>query len=59
LQAGEEMQMPMPLTSLVQDMLVTLMAEGEGELDHSAIVHYLEKQAGVELGIPQTVAQGS
>lgn len=59
LQAGEEMQMPLPLTSLVQDMLVALMAEGEGELDHCAIVHYLEKQAGVELGIPQAAWQGS
>jgi hypothetical protein len=32
--AGESMQVPLPLTSMVQQMLITLMNEGKGDLDH-------------------------
>ena len=53
--AGESMKVPLPLTSMVQQMLITLMNEGKGDLDHSAIVNYIEKGAGVDVSKPRTV----
>jgi 2-hydroxy-3-oxopropionate reductase len=53
--AGESMKVPLPLTSMVQQMLITLMNEGKGDLDHSAIVNYIEKGAGVDVNKPRTV----
>jgi 2-hydroxy-3-oxopropionate reductase len=54
--AGESMKVQLPLTSLVQQMLITLMNDGKGDLDHSAIVNYIEQGAGVEVKRPQTVS---
>jgi len=54
--AGESMHVPLPLTSMVQQMLITLMNEGKGDLDHSAIVNYIERMAGVEIKKPQTAS---
>ncbi|HXA64678.1 MAG TPA: 2-hydroxy-3-oxopropionate reductase [Bryobacteraceae bacterium] len=54
--AGESMKVPLPLTSLVQQMLITLMNEGKGDLDHSAIVNYIEQGAGTEVERPRTVS---
>ncbi len=54
--AGESMQVPLPLTALVQQMLITLMNDGKGDLDHSAIVNYIEQGAGIEVKRPQTVS---
>jgi len=54
--AGESMQVPLPLTSMVQQMLITLMNEGKGDLDHSAIVNYIERMAGVEIKKPQSAS---
>ena len=42
------MKVGLPLTSLVQQMLVSLMNDGKGDLDHSAIVQFIEEMAGVE-----------
>jgi 2-hydroxy-3-oxopropionate reductase len=50
--AAEEMKVPLPLTSLVQGTLMSLMNEGKGDYDHSAIVTALEKMAGVEVARP-------
>ncbi len=50
--AAESMKVPLPLTSFVQQMLMTLMNEGKGDLDHSAIVNFLEDMAGVEVAKP-------
>jgi len=50
--AGESMQVPLPLTSMVQQMLITLMNEGKGDLDHSAIVNYIERMANIEVKKP-------
>jgi 2-hydroxy-3-oxopropionate reductase len=47
--AAESMKVSLPLTSTVQQMLMALMNEGKGNLDHSAIVMFLEKMAGVEI----------
>lgn len=46
--AGESLKVPLPLTSVVQQMLVSLMNEGKGDLDHSAIANFIEDMAGVE-----------
>jgi 2-hydroxy-3-oxopropionate reductase len=50
--AAESLKVPLPITSLVQQMLVSLMSEGKGDLDHGAIVQYLEQVAGVEVKKP-------
>jgi 2-hydroxy-3-oxopropionate reductase len=52
--AGESLQVPLPLTAMVQNMIVTLMNEGKGELDHSAIVNFVERLANTEVKKPQT-----
>jgi len=52
LASAESLEAPLPLTSLVQQMLVSLIDEGKGELDHSAIVQYAEKLAKVEVRKP-------
>jgi 2-hydroxy-3-oxopropionate reductase len=47
--AAESMKVSLPLTSTVQQMLMALMNDGKGSLDHSAIVMFLEKMAGIEI----------
>ena len=47
--AAESMKVSLPLTSAVQNMLMALMNDGKGSLDHSAIVTFTEKMAGVEI----------
>jgi 2-hydroxy-3-oxopropionate reductase len=47
--AAESLHVALPLTSLVQQMLIALMNEGKGDLDHSAIVTMIEDMAGVEV----------
>jgi 2-hydroxy-3-oxopropionate reductase len=53
LQAAESMKVSLPFTSLAQQMLIALMNEGKGNLDHSAIVTFLEHMAGIEVTKPQ------
>ncbi len=50
--AAEAMKVPLPLTSLVQQMIMALMNEGKGDLDHSAIVNYIEEGARTEVKKP-------
>ncbi len=50
--AAESMKVPLPLTSLVQQMIMALMNEGKGDLDHSAIVNFLEEGARAEVKKP-------
>ena len=47
--AAESMKVSLPLTSTVQNVLMALMNDGKGALDHSAIVTLTEKMAGVEI----------
>jgi 2-hydroxy-3-oxopropionate reductase len=47
--AAESMKVPLPLTSLLQQMLMSLMNEGKGDLDHSAIVNFIEDLAQTEV----------
>ena len=50
--AAESLKVPLPLTGLVQGMLVALMNEGKGDLDHSAIVQFIEQMGHVEIKRP-------
>ena len=49
LQAADELNVPLPATALVQQMLGTLVNDGDQELDHSAILHFVEKLSGIEV----------
>ncbi|MSQ07130.1 MAG: 2-hydroxy-3-oxopropionate reductase [Dehalococcoidia bacterium] len=49
LQTAQELNVPLPVTALVQQMLGSLMNDGEGDNDHSAILHFLERMAKVEV----------
>jgi 3-hydroxyisobutyrate dehydrogenase-like beta-hydroxyacid dehydrogenase len=42
----------LPLTALVQQMLSSLMADGKGDLDHSAIAQISEGLSHVEVKRP-------
>ena len=53
---AESAKVPLPLTSMVQQMLITLMNEGKGDLDHSGIVNYIEEGAGIDVKRPQTAS---
>lgn len=44
-----EHNVPLPFTSLALQVLNTLVNEGKGELDHSAIVHFFESLAKIEV----------
>jgi 2-hydroxy-3-oxopropionate reductase len=57
--AGEEMQVPLPLTSIVQDMITSLVNDGNGDLDHSGIVMALERKAGAQIAKPSTASAGA
>jgi 2-hydroxy-3-oxopropionate reductase len=50
--AAESMKVTLPLTSAVQQVLMALMNHGKGDLDHSAIVTFIEEMAGVEVKAP-------
>src|SRR5579859_7965607 len=45
--AAESAKVALPLTGAVQNQLMALMNDGKGSLDHSAIVTFVEKMAGV------------
>lgn len=47
--AAESLKVSLPFTSLVQQVLIGLMNDGKGSLDHSAIVTFIEKQSGTEV----------
>jgi len=51
--AGESLKVGLPLTGLVQQMLMALMNGGKGELDHSAIVQFIEQMAQAEIKKPE------
>jgi 2-hydroxy-3-oxopropionate reductase len=49
LQTAESNGVFLPLTALVQQMLSSLIADGKGELDHSAIATFVEGPSHVEV----------
>jgi 2-hydroxy-3-oxopropionate reductase len=50
--AAESLKVSLPLTSAVQNMLVSLMNDGKGDLDHSAIVQVIEQMSAIEVKRP-------
>ena len=46
---AHDLGVSLPVTSLVQQMLVSLMNEGKGAADHSAIANFIEDMAGVKI----------
>lgn len=50
--AAESMKVGLPITSLVQQMLMALMNDGKGDFDHSGIVTFIEKMAQAEVKKP-------
>ena len=49
LSTARDLNVPLPLSSFIQQIFVSLMAEGRGEEDHSAIATFFEKMARVEI----------
>jgi 2-hydroxy-3-oxopropionate reductase len=49
LSTAMDLGVPLPLSSFVQQIFVSLVAEGKGEEDHSALATFFEKMAGVEI----------
>jgi len=52
LSAAEAMKVSVPFTSLAQQVLVSLMNNGRGDLDHSAIATFIEDMAKTEVKQP-------
>ena len=46
---GKELGVPLPVTSLIQQMLGALMNDGKADLDHSAIANFIEGMAGTAI----------
>ena len=46
---GKELGVPLPVTSLVQQMLGSLMNDGKADSDHSAIANFIEDMANVSI----------
>lgn len=53
LQTAESTHVALPLTAIVQQMLSALIAEGKGDLDHSAIATVAEGLSCVEVKRPE------
>jgi 2-hydroxy-3-oxopropionate reductase len=50
--AAESVKVSLPLTSAVQQMLIALINSGSGDLDHSAIVTFIEEMAQTKVQRP-------
>lgn len=50
--AAESLKVSLPFTSMAQQILIALMNEGKGGLDHSAIVTFIEDMAGIQVKRP-------
>ena len=49
LQTAQELNVPLPVTALVQQMLGSLINDGDQDADHAAILHFVEKLSHVEV----------
>ena len=49
MQTARELNVPLPVTANLQQVLTALVASGHGKLDHSGILRFVEEQAGVEV----------
>jgi 2-hydroxy-3-oxopropionate reductase len=52
LQTAESNRVCLPITALVQQMLSSLIGNGKGDLDHSAIATFVEGLSNVEVKVP-------
>ncbi len=50
LQTGREQSLPLPATAQAADMMDALLAQGMGDLDHSALALLVEQLGGVDSG---------
>lgn len=50
--AAEAMKVSLPFTSMAQQILMALMNEGRGDLDHAAIATFIEDMSGIEVKRP-------
>lgn len=50
LDTSQDVGAPLPLTSVVLDMMKSVETADGGGVDHGALVRYFERQAGVEVG---------
>lgn len=48
LKTGNDYGVPLPVTSLVHELFAAVLAAGDGDLDHTAVIKVLEKLAGTE-----------
>ena len=46
---GQELGVPLPVTGLVQQMIGSLVNDGKGDLDHSAIANFIEDMANTRI----------
>ena len=46
---GQELGVPLPVTGLVQQMIGSLVNDGKGDLDHSAIANFIEDMANARI----------
>jgi 2-hydroxy-3-oxopropionate reductase len=46
---GKDLGVGLPVTSLVQQMIISLINDGKGNADHSAIANFIEDMAGVTI----------
>ena len=51
LETGAKFGSPLPMTAMVQQMFLTLHADGYGSDDHSALAKYYAKVSGTKIGI--------
>ncbi len=49
LQTAREISVPLPFTALAQQVIGSLMNEGKGDADHSAIANFIEDMAGIKI----------
>jgi 3-hydroxyisobutyrate dehydrogenase-like beta-hydroxyacid dehydrogenase len=47
LQAGDDLQVPLPIANLVRDRFLALLADGKGELDWTAMSTLAARDAGL------------
>lgn len=50
LATAASLRVPLPLTGMVAQIFSSLLADEKGELDHAAIIQFVEKLAHVEIG---------
>ena len=50
LETAKGLNVPLPLTGLVQQFFISLEARGKGEMDHGGLAQIFEEMAGVQIG---------